>query len=65
LACDESDVNVTIGLEVCNVTSLANTQLVCIPPQFQPHPTDDYGSTTKNGLPLIVVSLSFELFQSE
>lgn len=59
MACDESDVNVTIGTEVCNVTSLANTQLVCIPPQFQPHSTDDYGSPTKNGLPLIVVSLSF------
>jgi len=59
LAYDESDVNVTIGTEVCNVTSLANTQLVCIPPKFQPHPTDDYGSPTKNGLCLIVVRLSF------
>lgn len=48
---------------MCNVTSLANTQLVCIPPQFQPHPTDDYGLPTKNGLPLIVVSLISKLFQ--
>lgn len=57
LACDESDVNVTIGLEVCNITSLANTQLVCIPPKYQPHATDDFGVTTKTGLPLVVVSL--------
>lgn len=56
MACDESDVNVTIGMEVCNVTSLANTQLVCIPPQYQPSSTDDYGLPTKPGLPLVVVS---------
>lgn len=62
MACDESDVNVTIGIDVCNVTSLANTQLVCIPPQIQPNPTDDYGFPTKNGLPLIVVSLIFKIF---
>jgi len=61
LACDESDVNVTIGMEVCNVTSLANTQLVCIPPQYQPQSIDDFGSPTKTGLPLVVVSLIFKL----
>jgi hypothetical protein len=62
LACDESDVNVTIGMEVCNVTSLANTQLVCIPPQYQPQPIDDFGSPTKTGLPLVVVSIILNFF---
>ncbi|XP_050527512.1 plexin-B [Daktulosphaira vitifoliae] len=61
LACDESDVNVTIGIEVCNVTSLANTQLVCIPPQFQPQSTDDIGVSTKSGLPLVVVRVGKKL----
>lgn len=46
----------TIGLEICNVTSLAVTQLVCIPPQNQPLSTDDYGIPTKTGLPLVVVN---------
>ncbi|XP_050438453.1 plexin-B [Adelges cooleyi] len=61
LACDESDVNVTIGVEVCNVTSLANTQLVCIPPQSQPQSTDDFGLPTKTGLPLVVVRVGKKL----
>ncbi|KAE9543414.1 hypothetical protein AGLY_002214 [Aphis glycines] len=61
LACDESDVNVTIGMEVCNVTSLANTQLVCIPPQYQPQSIDDFGSPTKTGLPLVVVRVGKKL----
>lgn len=61
MACDESDVNVTIGTEVCNVTSLASTQLVCIPPKYQPQSTDDYGLPTKTGLPLVVVSFEYNL----
>lgn len=54
-ASDESDVNVTIGMAVCNVTSLAMTQLVCTPPQIQPDPTDEKGIPTVTGLPLVVV----------
>lgn len=43
MACDETDVVVTIGQEYCNVTSLALTQLVCTPPEQQPNPSDENG----------------------
>lgn len=43
LACDETDVYVTIGQEYCNVTSLALTQLVCTPPEQQPNASDENG----------------------
>lgn len=43
IACDETDVVVTIGQEYCNVTSLALTQLVCTPPEQQPGPSDESG----------------------
>ncbi|VVC42163.1 Sema domain,IPT domain,Immunoglobulin E-set,Immunoglobulin-like fold,Plexin repeat,WD40/YVTN [Cinara cedri] len=61
LACDESDVYVTVGLEICNVTSLANSQLVCIPPEYQPKSTDDIGAPTRKGLPLVVVRVGKKL----
>jgi plexin A len=48
-------VNVTIGTKVCNVTSLAMTQMVCTPPDFQPHGTDELGVRTDSNLPLVVV----------
>ncbi|XP_034935883.1 plexin-B [Chelonus insularis] len=54
-ASDESDVNVTVGTALCNVTSLAYTQLVCTPPDQQPAGTDEMGMKTKRGLPLVVV----------
>lgn len=53
LASDESDVRVTVGTATCNVTSLALSQLVCIPPKQQPDSTDDNGIETE--LPLVVV----------
>jgi len=55
LASDESDVNVTIGTRPCNVTSLAMTQMVCTPPDFQPYGTDEMGVRTDSNLPLVVV----------
>lgn len=54
-AADESDVRVTIGTSTCNMTSLANTQLVCTPPEDQPSPTNEVGITTQELLPLVVV----------
>lgn len=59
LASDESDVNVTIGILACNVTSLAMTQLVCSPPESQPEPTDELGVRTETGLPLVVVNANY------
>ncbi|XP_076249106.1 plexin B [Calliopsis andreniformis] len=60
-ASDESDVNVTVGTMPCNVTSLALTQLVCIPPDQQPADTDEVGIKTENGLPLVVVRVGKSL----
>ncbi|XP_071548582.1 plexin-B-like isoform X2 [Panulirus ornatus] len=61
LACDESDMNVTIGTRQCNVTSLALTQLVCTPPEVQPPPTDEKGHSTERDLPLVVVRMGQNL----
>ncbi|XP_053671423.1 LOW QUALITY PROTEIN: plexin-B [Anopheles nili] len=60
-ASDESDVNVTIGMAQCNVTSLAPTQLVCSPPLEQPAPTDENGVPTAKDLPLVVVRVGRNL----
>ena len=38
LAADENDVDVRIGNEKCNVTSLTSTQMLCIPPLSAPSP---------------------------
>ena len=38
LAADENDVDVRIGNEKCNVTSLTSTQMLCIPPLSAPTP---------------------------
>ena len=54
-AADESDVRVTIGQSICNVTSVAATQLVCTPPEDQPLPTDEHGHDTQDTFPLVVV----------
>ncbi|XP_065351810.1 plexin-B isoform X4 [Cloeon dipterum] len=61
LASEEYDVNVTIGTRPCNVTSLANTQLVCTPPDMQPHGTDEFGIQTDSSLPLVVVKVGQSL----
>nr|CAD7400760.1 unnamed protein product [Timema poppensis] len=61
LASDETDVNVTIGTCSCNVTSLALTQLVCIPPEVQPTGTNEIGFSTGNNLPLVVVRVGQHL----
>uniref|UniRef100_A0A182N2A0 Sema domain-containing protein n=1 Tax=Anopheles dirus TaxID=7168 RepID=A0A182N2A0_9DIPT len=60
-ASDETDVNVTIGMAPCNVTSLAPTQLVCTPPLEQPAPTDENGVPTVKELPLVVVRVGRNL----
>jgi plexin A len=59
-------VNVTIGTKSCNLTSLAATQLVCLPPELQPAGTDEIGRRTLTSLPMVVVSVdrnnSFKTF---
>uniref|UniRef100_A0A034WKL2 Plexin-B n=3 Tax=Endopterygota TaxID=33392 RepID=A0A034WKL2_BACDO len=61
IAADEYDVNVTIGTMRCNITSLALNQLVCIPPENQPVPTDETGAEQPNSLPLVVVKVGRNL----
>lgn len=61
LAADEYDVNVTIGTSQCNITSLALNQLLCIPPEQQPLPTDENGVDQSTDLPLVVVKVGRNL----
>lgn len=61
MASDEADVLVTIGPRACNVTSLAMTQLVCSPPEYQPADTDENGIKTESGLPMVVVRVGRSL----
>ncbi|ALC48073.1 plexB [Drosophila busckii] len=61
LASDEYDVNVTIGTAQCNITSLALTQLLCIPPMEQPAATDENGIEQSSDLPLVVVTVGRNL----
>lgn len=52
-ASQEIDVEVLIGAESCNVTSLSRSQLTCRPPREQPEPLDG------DDLPQVVVSVVF------
>lgn len=52
-ASTEDEVNVTIGSKSCTLTSLASTQLVCMPPEVQPDGTDEIGRKTPSALPLV------------
>ncbi|XP_001996523.2 plexin-B, partial [Drosophila grimshawi] len=61
LAADEYDVNVTIGTAQCNITSLALTQLLCMPPEQQPAATDENGVEQAKDLPLVVVKVGRNL----
>ncbi|CAL1269603.1 unnamed protein product [Larinioides sclopetarius] len=61
LASTESEVNVTIGTRPCNLTSLASTQLVCVPPEVQPAGTDEIGRRTESGLPMVVIRVGRNL----
>lgn len=61
LASTEPEVNVTIGSKPCNLTSLASTQLVCLPPEAQPTGTDEIGRNTDVGLPTVVVRVGRNL----
>lgn len=61
LATSESELNVTIGGEVCNITSLTQSQIFCLPPLQQPEATDEHGRRTSAYLPLVVVRMGNNL----
>ncbi|XP_018019923.1 plexin A3 isoform X1 [Hyalella azteca] len=58
-ASQELDVEVRIGDEFCNVTSLSRSQLTCRPPEEQPSPAP--GDKSDTGLPLVVVKIGNKL----
>ena len=45
-ASDQNDVKVTIGRDLCNITSLTSTQLLCLPPNQQPISEGDLPEVT-------------------
>ncbi|XP_076363054.1 plexin-B-like isoform X2 [Tachypleus tridentatus] len=61
LASTESEISISIGTRPCNLTSLAMTQLVCLPPEDQPQGTDELGQFTSMGLPMVVVRVGLNL----
>lgn len=58
-ASKELDVEVRIGTQFCNVTSLSRSQLTCRPPEDQPLMAQ--GDDDKSGLPLVVVKIGDKL----
>jgi plexin A len=63
LAADETDLDVRIGTERCNVTSLTATQMLCVPPQTAPPPAGHHAAASD--YPEVVVyvgkNLKFEI----
>ncbi|XP_066284812.1 plexin-A1-like isoform X4 [Branchiostoma lanceolatum] len=60
----QEDVQVTIGMEICNVTSLDDDTLTCEPPESQPSGLDSEGRKSNEVLPIVVVrvgNLKFEI----
>ncbi|XP_050412849.2 plexin-B isoform X1 [Patella vulgata] len=63
LASDKSDVKVMIGNGICNITTLSNTQIVCLPPIRQPKVVDKKDEVTDNQLPVVVVQINNVRYQ--
>ncbi|XP_077988586.1 plexin-B-like [Glandiceps talaboti] len=56
-ACTRHEVTVTIGQEDCEVVSLSDNQLSCIPPLIEPGGVNKTGNPTDNGLPEVRVEV--------
>jgi len=54
---DENEINITIGLSPCNLTSYTSNQITCIPPTQLPLPSDELGRRTVSRLPMVVVRM--------
>lgn len=57
LLLSENELNVTIGIERCNLTSIDMRQIVCQPPPYPPAPTDELGRRNSIDLPVIVLKI--------
>lgn len=58
----EYEITVTVGQDLCNITQLTSTKLVCLMPlDHMPTPTDEEGRQTSRALPLVIVRIGFNL----
>lgn len=61
-AVSEYEITVTVGQDLCNLTQLTPTKLVCLVPlDHMPTPTDEDGHQTSRALPLVIVRIGFNL----
>lgn len=61
-ATSEYEITVTVGQDLCNLTQLTQTRLVCLMPyDHVATPTDEDGHQTQRLLPLVVVRIGFNL----
>lgn len=61
-AVSEYEIAVTVGQDLCNLTVLQPTRLVCVVPlNRMAAPTDEDGHQTPRGLPMVVVRIGFNL----
>lgn len=61
-AVSEYEITVTVGKDLCNLTQLSQTRLVCsMPLDHMASPTDEEGHQTQRALPLVVVRIGFNL----
>ncbi|OTF83134.1 hypothetical protein BLA29_003743, partial [Euroglyphus maynei] len=57
LLLSEFELNVTIGAQRCNLTSVNMRQIICQPPIYPPAPTDELGRRTLIELPAVVLKI--------
>lgn len=53
----DNEMNVTIGTQRCNLTSISMRQIVCQPPPYPPPPTDELGRRGPIDLPAVVLRI--------
>ena len=54
---NEFELNITIGQQRCNLTSVNMRQIICQPPVYPPAPTDELGRRNPIELPAIVLKI--------
>nr|XP_046918711.1 plexin-B-like [Dermatophagoides farinae] len=57
LLLNEFELNITIGQQRCNLTSVNMRQIICQPPVYPPAPTDELGRRNSIELPAIVLKI--------
>lgn len=57
LLLSEYELNITIGTQRCNITSVNMRQIICQPPAFPPGSTDELGRRNPINLPAVVLKI--------